>query len=102
MNNERGSVRYKPKNLVCNVLVYEGEVDLQTFREWRDRLTPTQNDLVKRLGVRRNMMQNWESRPRRCRAPSTIGPGRANTVLLVLTQATPRFDNKSRILQNHR
>ena len=43
-------MRYKPKNLVCNVLVYEGEVDLQTFREWRDRLTLTQNDLVKRLG----------------------------------------------------
>ena len=50
MNNERGSVRYKPENLVCNILVYECEVDLQTFREWRDRLTLTENDLVKRLG----------------------------------------------------
>jgi hypothetical protein len=67
-----------------------------------DRLTLTQNDLVKRLGVSRNMMQNWESRPRRCRAPSTMGPGRAKTALFVLTQATPRFHNKSKILQNHR
>ena len=43
-------MRYKPKNLVCNILVYECEVDLQTFREWRDRLTLTENDLIKRLG----------------------------------------------------
>jgi hypothetical protein len=38
------AIQAKEFGLQC-VLVYEGEVDLQTFREWRDRLTLTQNDL---------------------------------------------------------
>jgi|SRR5215470_2639087 len=35
----------------------------QKFREWRERLGLTQDDIARRFGVSRNTVQNWESGP---------------------------------------